>query len=344
MSRLAHRAFFLDDDEKTRAVELLRRVEEFCGVMVLAYAIMSNHFHIFIYVSEPSALEDDEILRRINALYREASLARVLGEWRRLKDEETDLLKRARPTNKFVSRFREYRTSFLRRMWNSSEFMRTFKQHFTMSFNGRRDHHGTMFEGRYHERNHKPEPEVMWKTSAYIDTNAWEAGIVKRPEDYEWCSFAAAVKGDEKARRGYAFMYGNADDWDVIRDCHEKSMREAMSEILAARETERAEREAKGEPAPSRRTDPPPSKADPGLAMPRKHGVELERGRPEIVERILKLLESGPLRSSAIRKAVGIRSGIHLSRYYLTPMMEKGLIKRTDPDHPQSPQQRYRQA
>ena len=47
---------------------------------------------------------------------------------------------------------------------------------------------------------------------------------------------------------------------------------------------------------------------------------------PEIVERILKLLESGPLRSSAIRKAVGICSGIHLSRYYLTPMMEKGRI------------------
>ena len=47
---------------------------------------------------------------------------------------------------------------------------------------------------------------------------------------------------------------------------------------------------------------------------------------PEIVERILKLLESGPLRSSAIRKAVGIGSGIHLSRYYLTPMMEKGRI------------------
>ena len=121
-------------------------------------------------------------------------------------------------------------------------------------------------------------------------------------------------------------------------------MREAMSEILAAREAEQAEREAKGEPAPSLRTDPPPSKADPSLAMLRKHGVELERGRPEIVERILKLLESGPLRFSAIQKAVGICSGIHLSRYYLTPMIEKGLIKRTDPDHPQSPQQRYRLA
>ena len=46
--RGAHRAFFLDDDEKSRAVEFLRRAEDFCGVMVLAYAIMSNHFHIFI--------------------------------------------------------------------------------------------------------------------------------------------------------------------------------------------------------------------------------------------------------------------------------------------------------
>ena len=77
---------------------------------------------------------------------------------------------------------------------------------------------------------------------------------------------------------------------------------------------------------------------------PVSYGAWGLKGRPESVERILKLLESGPLRSSAIRKAVGICSGIHLSHYYLTPMMEKGLIKRTDPDHPQSPQQRYRLA
>ena len=78
ISRLAHRAFFLDDEEKTRAVELLRRVEEFSGVIVLAYAIMSNHFHIFIYGPESEELDDDEILRRINVLYRDASLSQVL--------------------------------------------------------------------------------------------------------------------------------------------------------------------------------------------------------------------------------------------------------------------------
>ena len=36
-------------------------------MIVLAYAIMSNHFHIFIYVPEPEEIADEEILRRINA-------------------------------------------------------------------------------------------------------------------------------------------------------------------------------------------------------------------------------------------------------------------------------------
>ena len=278
---------------------------------------MSNHFHIFIYVPEPEEIDDEEILRRINALYRKASLAQVFGEWTRLKDEEAKLLEHSRPTEKYASRFGEYRRSFLRRMWNSSEFMRTYKQHFTMSFNGRRDHHGTMFEGRYHERNHKPEEPVMWRTAAYVDINAWKAGIVGKAEDYEWCSFAAAVRGDKKARRGYAFMYGNG-DWETIRACHEKSMREAMGEVLSEREREQEELEA-----------------------PKGFSVELERGDPAVAERILELLADGPMRPSAIRKAVGIRNCTHFNRYYLSPLLGKGIIARTDPNHPQSPQQRY---
>ena len=37
VSRVAHRAYFLDDEEKSRFVDLLRRVEFFCCVRVLAY-------------------------------------------------------------------------------------------------------------------------------------------------------------------------------------------------------------------------------------------------------------------------------------------------------------------
>ena len=343
ISRLAHRAFFLDDDEKTRAVELLRRVEEFSGVIVLAYAMMSNHFHIFIYVPDPEELDDEEILRRIGVLYRDASLSQVLGEWTRLKNEEERMFEHSRPTEACVSRFREYRKSFVRRMWNSSEFMRTYKQHFTMSFNGRHDHHGTMFEGRYHERNHKPDEAVMWRISAYIDTNACEAGIVSRPEDYEWCSFAAAVKGDEKARRGYAFMYGSVADWETLRECHEKSMHEAMCEILAACEKAAGRNSVCGV---ARRVETGGEQPRVGLKleMPKTYAAQLARGKPETVERILALLKDGPMRPSVIRKAIGIGSSIHFNRYYLSPMLAQGLIARTDSDHPQSPQQRYRLA
>ena len=51
----------------------MRRVEEFSGVVVLAYAFMSNHFHIFIYVPSAEEIGEGEILRRIRVLYRDAS-------------------------------------------------------------------------------------------------------------------------------------------------------------------------------------------------------------------------------------------------------------------------------
>ena len=337
VSRLAHRAFFLDDEEKDRAVALMRRVEEFSGVVVLAYAFMSNHFHIFIYVPSAEEIGEGEILRRIRVLYRDASLSQVVATWNRLKAEEQELFKRARPTKKHVSRFEAYKSSFLRRMWNSAEFMRTFKQHFTMSFNGRREHRGTMFEGRYHERNHPAERSTMWRTSAYIDINAWEAGIAERPEGYRWCSFAAAAQGDRKARAGYAFMYGGG-EWRVIRECHEQSMQEAMGEVLKARETEKEECRAGRDSAPVR------SKADPKLDMPGKVELGLARGSEKTARRILELLAGGPMRPSALREAVGIKSRIHFSRYYMTPLMEKGLVERTDPDSPKSPRQEYKLA
>ena len=69
VSRLAHRAFFLDDEEKDRAVALMRRVEEFSGVVVLAYAFMSNHFHIFVYVPKAEEINGRPLARFASLVY-----------------------------------------------------------------------------------------------------------------------------------------------------------------------------------------------------------------------------------------------------------------------------------
>ena len=146
---------------------------------------------------------------------------------------------------------------------------------------------------------------------------------------------------DEKAWRGYALMYGNG-DWEAIQACHEQSMCEAMGEVFAEREKE--ERAVKGRSALSVRNRAPRLKAAPGLETPKRFSVELERGNPAVAERILELLADGPMRPSALRKAVGIRHCTHFNRYYLAPLLAKGIVERTDPANPQSPQQKYRLA
>ena len=115
-------------------------------------------------------------------------------------------------------------------------------------------------------------------------------------------------------------------------------MQEAMGVVLKAREAEKEECRAGRGASPSR------SKADPWLDIPDKVGIGLGKGSERTAKRILELLVDGPMRPSALREAVGIRSPIHFSRYYLRPLMEKGMIERTDPDSPKSPRQEYKLA
>ena len=81
ISRVAHRAFFLNAEERTRFVELLKRVAAFSGVELLAYCVMTNHVHILVFVPEPEELSDDEVLSRMRILYRDSRFAELKREW-----------------------------------------------------------------------------------------------------------------------------------------------------------------------------------------------------------------------------------------------------------------------
>ena len=121
-------------------------------------------------------------------------------------------------------------------------------------------------------------------------------------------------------------------------DDEEKDRAVALREVLKAREAEKGDCHA-GRGAASFR-----SKADPQLDIPEKVGIGLARGSEKVAKRILELLADGPMRPSALREAVGIRSRVHFSRCYMTPLVEKGLVARTDPDKPMSPRQEYKLA
>ena len=87
VSRVANKAFYFTDEERGRFVERMWRIANFSCVEVLAYCVMSNHFHILVYVPHPRALSDEEVLSRVKTLYTGARLANSLGDcpyWRKV--------------------------------------------------------------------------------------------------------------------------------------------------------------------------------------------------------------------------------------------------------------------
>ena len=69
MSRTACGQYLFDDEGKAVFVEMLRKQAGFCGVDVLAYCVMGNHFHLLVAVPEDVEITDTELLRRYRLLY-----------------------------------------------------------------------------------------------------------------------------------------------------------------------------------------------------------------------------------------------------------------------------------
>jgi REP element-mobilizing transposase RayT len=63
VSRIAHRVSFLKDEGRDEFIDMMRRTAEFCGIKLIGWFIMTNHFHILSYLPQPQALDEDEILR-----------------------------------------------------------------------------------------------------------------------------------------------------------------------------------------------------------------------------------------------------------------------------------------
>jgi REP element-mobilizing transposase RayT len=75
VSRIVDRAFRMDDAEKEVFRGMMRRAEAFCGVRVLTYAVMSNHFHLLVEVPERAGVDEAELVRRMTVLYGKAHVA-----------------------------------------------------------------------------------------------------------------------------------------------------------------------------------------------------------------------------------------------------------------------------
>ena len=187
ISRVVDRRFVFEDLEREQFRMFMRMQENFSGCRVLSYCVMSNHFHILLEVPPipDGGITDEELLKRLGAIYTEAFVATVAKE-----------LKEARKTeNQRVAEAIHARFTY--RMHDLSEFMKTLLQRFTRWFNRAHNRSGTLWEERY--KSVIVEDGVAARTmAAYIDLNPVRAGMVSDPADYRWSSYGEAIGGGKK--------------------------------------------------------------------------------------------------------------------------------------------------
>jgi putative transposase len=187
ISRVVDRRFVFGDAEREHFRMFMRMQENFSGCRVLSYCVMSNHFHILLEVPPmpEGGISDEELMKRLGAVYSEAFVAEVSKELGEARKAGRDALAR------------EIHGRFTYRMHNLSEFMKTLLQRFTRWFNRTHNRSGTLWEERY--KSVIVESGIAARTmAAYIDLNPVRAGMVSDPAAYRWSSYGEAVGGGNK--------------------------------------------------------------------------------------------------------------------------------------------------
>jgi putative transposase len=201
ISRVVDRRFAFQGDDKERFRMFMRMYENFTGCRVVSYCLMCNHIHLLLEVPPLPAggLSDEELLRRLSALYNEAVVAGVAKE---LSDAHVSGAERT---------VLEIHTRFTRRMHDLSRFMEGLLQRFTRWFNRTHQRSGNLWEDAF--KSVIVEDGVAARTiAAYIDLNPVRAGMVTDPAVYRWSSYGEAVGGGtkgngKKAREGLVRAY-----------------------------------------------------------------------------------------------------------------------------------------
>jgi len=208
VSRVVDRQFVMGRKEKDVFVQMMREYEAFCGVQVLSYCVMSNHFHILVEVppkvkGEAVNMTDDDFLAKMKSMYSAMYFREIEQLLERLRAAGSD------------EAAEKFKAKYTCRMLDLSEFMKGLKQRFTQWYNGTHGRRGTLWEGRF-KSVLVQDGYAARVMAAYIDLNPIRAGMVARPEDYKWCSYGEAMreKGGKLAREGICRVLAGADSFD----------------------------------------------------------------------------------------------------------------------------------
>ena len=193
VSRVVDRNRTLGEPEKRHFQQWMRRLEQFCGLQVVTYCLMENHFHLLVRVPQrdiQAELTEGRLRELLPLIYRRRELKDALQELDRAAQDST---------GKWMA---EILARYQARRFSLSIFLKELKQRYTRWHNHRHHRTGTLWEHRFGSVLIEGDETALLTVAAYIDLNPVRAGIVDDPKDYRWSGYAEAVAGERCARRG----------------------------------------------------------------------------------------------------------------------------------------------
>jgi putative transposase len=217
VTRTVNGEFLFNDKAKEVLRKQLWQAASFCGVQILTYCIMSNHFHVLVRVPEKKELPDKELIRRYRLLYPKVTpftRQHGGGVLAAKPDESVENVLAAGGVDAD-----KLRASLHKRMGDVSEFMKTVKQRFSVWFNRTHKRYGTLWSERFKSILIEACPRALATVAAYIDLNPVRARLVQDPKDYRFCGYAEAVgEGNERIREGFSMLMESKDWRYVLRE------------------------------------------------------------------------------------------------------------------------------
>ncbi len=169
VSRTALQGFPIKDRDNDFLLGLIKKLSQLYVVDVLGFALLGNHFHLVVRMYPESEPTDDEIRERLQKYYGDG----------------------IKVTGLLISDYRK-------RLTDLGAYVKDIKQGFTRYFNKKYGRRGFFWGDRFKSMIVQDGLSLV-NLLAYVDLNPIRAGIVKKPEDYRWCSL------------GYHTQTGNKD-------------------------------------------------------------------------------------------------------------------------------------
>jgi len=159
------------------------------AIKICSYAVMSNHYHIVLFIDKASAdnWTNDEVIECWHSLFSGNILSQKYSRGETLTKAELNVL------DEIVEKWRD-------RLKDISWYMRCLNENIARQANSEDDCTGRFWEGRYKCQALLDEAALA-ACMAYVDLNPIRAGIAKTPEQSDYTSVKRRI---EKAQTAYA--------------------------------------------------------------------------------------------------------------------------------------------